>query len=291
MGPIEGYKRHTGGLRQDNRQENYHTERGFPIDNVLDGRIGASQQNLGYGDYRGPEDCWFLSSLNAIARTRRGAEIIKNSIHHFKDPKTGKDKIAVALQGVGMKWTFDMAYLRAQDDLSQGDPDVRAFEIAARSYRKQMHENRSFWSKAGMTNRHDFRTEVSGMSINNPLSQSEFTDEGLYYFASNKIIRNYADTSEGNYTEANGFDHDKRAVEAMLDRVTRNPDRYASTVSFSWEVGQIPRKHECTVVSADDRTVKLIDPNDSSKIVTVSRSEFMKNVHLMSMIDMESSQY
>lgn len=290
MDSIECRYRRGENTRHE-RPTSYSNDRGFPINSAFDGRIEASQQNLGSGSYRGPEDCWFLSSLNAIARTRAGAELIRNSLHYFKDPRTGRDKITVELQGVGLKWTFDREYLRAQDDLSQGDPDVKAFEIAARSYRREMLKNRSGWSGAGMTNRHNFRSEVGGGSIGNPLSQSKFTDEGLFYLAGNRTIRNYSEISSGDYTEENGFDHDKRAVDAMLNRVTNNPDRYAATVSFSRYVDGVPEKHECTVVSADDKTVRLINPNDSSKIVTVSRSKFMESVHLMSMIDMESRQY
>lgn len=284
MEPVDSCKhRHARNLRQNNRPANYSSERGLPINNALDGRIGASQQNIGSERYDDAGDCWFLSSLNAVARTRRGAEIIRNSLHYRGN------EVIVTLQGVGESYRFTREQISSRDDLSQGDPDVRAFEMAARAHRAYTIKHRS-WGQSLFGNNHDFKHDVGGGSKENPLRGSKFLDEGLFYLTGSRSIYNYGDTSRIEYNKSNGFTHNKNVIPTMLDDVTRNPARFGATVSFSDKVGDIPSHHECTVVSADDSTVKLINPNDSSRIVTVSRREFMKNVHLMSLIDMEARQ-
>lgn len=283
MDQIQACRHRRATTPRQSRPMNYSYERGLPINNLFDGIIGASQQNLGSGDYRGPEDCWFLSSLNAIARTRRGAEIIRNSLHYRGN------EVIVTLQGVGESYRFTREQIRSRDDLSQGDPDVRAFEMAAEAHRAYVIKHRS-WGQFTFGNRHDFRHDVGDGTEYNPLPESKFTDEGLAYLSANGKIYNYADTSEGDYTKANGFSHNKATIPAMLDVIASNPGRFAATVAFSRQVGEVPYKHECTVVSSDAENVRLINPNDSSKIITVKRSEFLKGVHLMSVIDMEPEQ-
>ena len=98
----------------------------------IDGKIGDFEQGS-------KGDCWLLSSIKALSRNPKGAEILKNAIS-----QDSCGNVTVTLKGakdkngnpVKIEMSSDELY-RAKDNLSSGDDDVIAIERAVDKYRRQ----------------------------------------------------------------------------------------------------------------------------------------------------------
>lgn len=107
--------------------------------NTLIGRINS---NCNYGTWPNGKidgdfsqsnvtgDCWLLASIKALAMSPKGLKILNDSIKVNDRDKT----VTVTLKGVGKSYTFDFYELAAARELSSGDLDVRAIEMAVNEY-------------------------------------------------------------------------------------------------------------------------------------------------------------
>lgn len=74
-------------------------------------------------------DCWLLAAIKAISLSPKGKEILENSI---KVASNGD--VTVTLQGPKRSYTFSEKEILANAQLSHGDLDVRALEMAVDRY-------------------------------------------------------------------------------------------------------------------------------------------------------------
>ncbi|MBQ3312110.1 hypothetical protein IJG72_08540 [bacterium] len=88
-----------------------------------DGSINAANQQGTTGD------CWLLASINAIASSPKGKQILDDSV-----TVNSNNTITVHLKGVNKTYTFTREELLGATELSTGDLDIRALEKAVEKY-------------------------------------------------------------------------------------------------------------------------------------------------------------
>ncbi|MCM1340057.1 MAG: hypothetical protein NC191_10335, partial [Muribaculaceae bacterium] len=95
-----------------------------PLRNQPNGIVADSDFNQGHTG-----DCWLLASIKGIANTPKGREILNNSVKVNTD-----GSVDVTLKGVGKTYHITRAELYGNTQLSNGDGDVRALEIAVEKF-------------------------------------------------------------------------------------------------------------------------------------------------------------
>ncbi|MEW5822561.1 MAG: C2 family cysteine protease [Cyanobacteriota bacterium] len=106
----------------------------------MPGEVGVNEQDGEIDFFRQGSigDCWFLAGIDAVAKDREGAKMIKDAIN--KSPNGGWD---VNFKGCPER-TFHVSDSELQQyaSWSKGDPDVRILEIAGNKWRK-MYQGRN----------------------------------------------------------------------------------------------------------------------------------------------------
>ena len=74
-------------------------------------------------------DCWLLASIKAISSRPKGLRILNDSIKVNND-----GSVTVTLKGVNKTYTISKEELESNIQLSRGDGDIRALEIAVNKY-------------------------------------------------------------------------------------------------------------------------------------------------------------
>ncbi len=78
-------------------------------------------------------DCWLVAGISAILECKGGKEVIENLLDY--DEKTGN--VTVNLKGFNKKYTITAEEIKNFNQLSIGDGDIRAIEIALDRYLKE----------------------------------------------------------------------------------------------------------------------------------------------------------
>ena len=222
---------------------------------------GANQGSTG--------DCWFLASLHGAADNEEMNEVIKsmveidenNKIYTIKLP--GREPIA---------FTFDE--IKRAGELSNGDYDVRAFEMAVRQAMAEYGEG------------------VSGGNIGDFLTVLLGKVDGLDFGKMGSS--NY---SELIYTWFNDMNNDQLSQEDILKQIKSGDYLlYASARNESYAKyikvtdmdgnpieGGFIAKHAYTIVSADDDYVYLINPHNGEQQIRISVSDFKNYIGYQSL--------
>lgn len=194
-------------------------------------------------------DCWLLAAIKALAMSEKGLEILNNSIRVLPDKS-----VEVTLKGVGKTYHISRQELNNSKELSTGDADVRAIEIAMDRYIKEeggirggvdLRRNRSFVAYNALTgkgNRNSF-SDTFGR-----IPDKIFTDSQIDNFNKPNHVATVSSSNGSTTTEA--FCNGKKI--------------------------QLYKKHAYAVKGSDSKNVYLVNPHDTSKVITVTRSDFKK---------------
>lgn len=169
-------------------------------------------------------DCWLISSIMALALQPEGKKILEDSIKVNAD-----GSVTVTLKGVNKSYTFSAAEINGNNNLSQGDMDVRVIEMAVDNY---------FYEQRGINTRLDIngndphlafqilagkngRTFASHLfsSIGDRLFDSKITEEQIRDF--NK--ENHVATVSNNRYEELKID-DKTTLLSMHEYLVKRSD-------------------------------------------------------------------
>ena len=74
-------------------------------------------------------DCWLIASIKALANSPKGLKMLNDSVKVNKD-----GSVTVTLKGVNKTYTFTKEEINGNTQLSTGDLDVRAIEMAFDKY-------------------------------------------------------------------------------------------------------------------------------------------------------------
>ncbi|OGI00229.1 MAG: hypothetical protein A2Y25_00140 [Candidatus Melainabacteria bacterium GWF2_37_15] len=236
----------------------------------IDGEIGDFQQGR-------TDDCWLLTGLKATAQAKAGVEKIKNSISKDKDGNyvvtfDGKEKVTVS----------EEEFLSDKNKhLSAGDPDAKLFEIATR----KLKDNSNILNK--------IKSLFGNDSIN-----GGFAYKMIHALTGTSPSKSYA--ADDSFSSELGKEHEKIFADLEKQQKQGNLVIYASSYynepgsgKVSFGSGQTNKNildtHAYTVNSIDSKnnTITLLDPNDTSKPITLSYQEFLDNFHYLMTTDLD----
>lgn len=225
----------------------YKSEKQIDVNGKIDQEF--SQGNTG--------DCWLLAAIKALSINSKGLEILNNSLKVNSD-----GSVTVHLKGVNKTYTITREELENSTELSRGDGDVRAIEIAVNKYLREDYK----------TNNGEDASIVSNHAI---VAYYILTGKGDHFFP----IGSEADRwvhPEFYGEEINDELIDKFNTPDRIVCVTaQGKDKIAlSNSSNSQNSIVLSTNHAYTVVRADSEYVYLINPWDTSKEIRIDRKTF-----------------
>jgi hypothetical protein len=193
-------------------------------------------------------DCWLLSSIKALANNEIGRKILDDSLKLDENGNT-----IVTLKGVGKSYTITPEELKGNVQLSSGDGDVRAIEIAVDKY---------FYEERGVNGSLD----ING---NNPtIAFSMLTGQG----ASN-VAQQFAGYAEARFSDSqiDNFNNPKH-IAVVSSQKDIKKTTYEDPITK--KEGTLYCMHAYAVKGSDKDNVYVINPWDSEKIDSVPRKKF-----------------
>lgn len=208
-------------------------------------------------------DCWLLAVIKAISLKEKGLKTLNDSISVDKN-----GNVSVYLKGVHKKYTFSKTEIESRRDLSRGDLDVRAIEMAVERYIKETgagdltnnsyslngnHETFAYKLLLGTYGAYQSEEERKN-AYKTPLSSIS----GRNIQFNNSLLEDFNNPNKIYCVSACG---DKETI-----ILSDNEDSNAVLMT----------DHAYTVVKSDAKYVYLINPHNSAEIFEVEREQFLK---------------
>jgi len=200
-------------------------------------------------------DCWLLSAVNSLSFSQSGQKLIddmleygeKNATVHiyFKDYNISQEEYLDAL--------IDGNY-------AKGDGDMIILELAIGKMRSDIKDSKLVLPKVDNSDNIDKENILCG----------GLSSEAMYYLTGNIIEE--------------GFEPDKK--EELLDDFIQSDGAKTLNAGFAEdkelidlndETVQIYSNHVYSVKTADNESVSIVDPHDSSKEIPLNRADFLAN--------------
>lgn len=220
------------------------------FDTKVNGKIDQNYQQGKTGD------CWLLAAIKGISRNPKGLKILNDSI---KVNQNGT--VTVHLKGVDKTYTISQKEIDNATELSSGDGDVRALEIAVNRYLREEYKEKD-GEKASV----DGNYMLTAYKI--------FTGKDhfmpLYSKGDHWINPEW-------YGEEPISDEliDKFNKKDQITCVSAHGNKKDIPVSTSLNTkGVLTKNHAYTVTSADQKYVYLINPWDTATELKVDRKTF-----------------
>lgn len=192
-------------------------------------------------------DCWLIATITAIRNNPKLKEQLEGQISKDID-----GNITVFLKGINKSYKISKEELKGATELSSGDLDVRAIEIAVRKYLVE-----SNWHNGNITSRNlagDDPNKAIGIILGTKPSDNKVD-----------IIKKLM---KGNAT---------CIVSAKENTTFKSGDIDGADFLYT--------KHAYTAVNADEKYVYLINPHDTSKQIKISHKLFLNFFKECIMVD------
>lgn len=210
-------------------------------------------------------DCWLLAAIKSISMKEKGQKALNDSI---KIDKNGD--VTVTLKGGHKSYKFTQKEIAARTDLSRGDMDVRAIEMAVDQYIKDM----------GCGDLTNYRFSING-------NHTTFAYKLLLgtfnaYDSEEKCKQESMMNINQFYSrEVKKIKFDNKKIDSFNDKnkifcVSTHTMKKDVKLSFDSDSSAIlTRNHAYSVVKSDKKFVYLINPSDSSKTFKITREQFI----------------
>lgn len=220
------------------------------------GKIDADFEQWNTGN------CWLLASIKSIVSSPKGLELLNNSI------KVNSDKsVTVHLKGIHKKYTFPLVDIIGNKQMSTGDLDVRAIELAVEKYLEEYDNIAGFETGEGHHAYVAYRILLGigewKPKTQEPSKRNEITDDLIDKVNNSNIIMNVS---------AHGCE--------KKDIIIQDCDGSS---------GIITRNHCYSVIRADKEFVYLVNPWDTSVELKITRQEFKDFFNDVSMADLSTN--
>lgn len=204
-------------------------------------------------------DCWLLSGLQALSMTKEGKELLDKSIKIDE-----KGNATVTLSNVGKTYTITARDLKCSNELSTGDTDFRALEIAVdRYFREAMPDGIA--DIDGNTSAKAFEVLVGSDNIKsayNPRSLAMMIDD----------------------VRLNGM-QGRAGVTGLAGNI--DPSNIVATNEKGERV-KVYNGHAYTLKNADKNYVYLINPHNSASTIKISRNQYLSKFSVLSIVDLNN---
>jgi len=228
-----------------NRSDTLKTEVPARPNGKLDGTF--KQGNTG--------DCWLLSGIQSLSMTPEGKAVLEKSVK-----VDAQGNATVKLNGVGKTYKITARDLKCSNELSTGDTDIRALEIAMdRYFREELPD--------GMA-------DIDGNTISKAFEL--LGDPNKTQVAYNQNVQQVI-----SYIQQTGM-KGKASVTGMAGNVDpRNID----ATNEKGEKVKVYNAHAYSVKGADSNYVYLINPHDTSSTIKIPLQQYLAKFNLISITD------
>ena len=202
-------------------------------------------------------DCWLLAGIQSLAMTPQGKKLLDNAV---KVDKNGN--ATVTLKGVGKKYTVTARDLKCSNELSTGDTDVRALEIAMDRYFRE-----------SVTAEEYSQADIDGNSVG----------KGLALLGDPSKTKEYAgqrEVAQGIVSLANSGMKGKAAVTGMSGNID---PRDIKAYDENGKRVQVYNAHSVQEIALDGIT--LVNPHDTSHTLKMSLEDYIKHFNLLGVTD------
>ena len=229
------------------------------------GTIGAAKQGSA-------GDCYLLSSINALSYTKKGAEIIKNSLEYDKDGTT------VHLKGAGDYYISNKELNRAKGSrlYAKGDDDLLILELATQKVRDDILSDR-FILPQDVPKEMGYSSLEKSSHLFKPSIKAGNEIEPMYYITGKvgtvvktpeqitSVLNKFIQNKGQDYALCTSFKPIKSIDGTDMWRIYDSEGKIATLYS----------EHSYAVKSADENTVTIVNPHDSSKNITLTKDSFL----------------
>ncbi len=191
-------------------------------------------------------NCWWGGATISTANNEEGSKIIENSL------KYDGDTVTVKLPGMKAPYTFSVSWLKGETHLSKGDIDLRALEAAVERHALE----------------YGLKDPTSG--------EMQYTIDGSYTSLAFELLtgRKTKDVTPSK-SNLRRLSKDKTAVMTAQVNTDTKTKYVASKVSDRSQT-PVVSGHAYSVQKITDKEVFIINPWDSSEILSMPIDEFSK---------------
>lgn len=205
----------------------------------------------------GVGDCWFLASIKALSMKPKGLQILNDSLK-----VDDKGNVTVHLKGVNKTYTISREEIENARELSTGDADVRALEIAVNRYLREDYKEKN-----------GERASFDGNHAN--MAYRILTGKGEHFFP----IGSRGDTLVNPEYYGDGMDEDLLDSFNKKDRIVCVSSGSGTNMNISCAGNNqnvtLYSGHAYTVSRTDSKYVYLINPWDTSVEIPIERKDFL----------------
>ncbi len=201
-------------------------------------------------------DCWLLAGIKSLSMTPEGKKILDNAV---KVDQNGN--AVVTLKGVGKKYTVTARDLKCSNELSTGDTDVRALEIAMDRYFRETVPDGS--------------ADIDGNTVGKALKLLGDPNKTQELAGARGV---YAGV---NYLYQSGMKN-KAAVTGMSGNI--NPNDIVAHNEKGEKV-KMYNAHAYSIKSVSANSITLINPHDTSHTITMSMEQYLTHFNLIGITD------
>ncbi|MBQ6516633.1 hypothetical protein IJI31_05580 [bacterium] len=193
--------------------------------------------------------CSILATIIALSRTPKGKEILKETVIDNKD-----GTVTVALKGAGKSYTFTQKEINNNTQLSHGDFETRAIELAFSQYFEE-------------TEQKDIDEGVMASKVYALLTGNK---DGTKY--------------QSQVTKADIENFNKE--NCIITCVTTKEEYDTEATNSKGEFEEIITDHAYTVIKSDENYVYLINPHDTTETIKVPISDFIVRFNSIATLDL-----
>ena len=208
------------------------------------------------------DDCWLLAAIKALAMQPKGLKILNDSIKVDDKNQT----VTVTLKGPNKSYKFTFSELNAATELSSGDGDIRAIEMAVNKYFKEEGSVRGQPDINGNYEHVAYRI-LTGKGGKNWFSDTFGRFPDIWFTDSQ--IDNFNKTNRVTCV-GRTLGKDKEALATMNDGI----------------IVKLSTLHAYAVKGSDKEYVYLVDPRYTSTVLCVSREVFKDFFNQMDQFDL-----
>lgn len=204
-------------------------------------------------------DCWLLAGIQSLAMTPQGKKMLDNAVKVDK-----KGNATVTLKGVGKKYTVTSRDLKCSNELSTGDTDVRALEIAMDRYFRE-----------SVTAEQDSRADIDGNSVGKALALLGDPNKTVEFMGQRNVAK-------GIVALADRGMKGKAAVTGMSGNI--DPSDIKAFDERGKKV-QVYNAHAYSIQEIAVDGITLINPHDTSHTLKMSLEDYIKHFNLLGVTD------
>jgi len=203
-------------------------------------------------------DCWLLAGIKGLSMTKEGKTVLENAIK-----PDGKGNVDVTFKGIGKTYKITARDLKGSNELSSGDSDIRALEIAMdRHFRETLPDGVADINENSVSKAFEL------------LADPKKTKSAQGYDGVSQIIDEIQKTGMKGKASVTGMSGDIDPTD--IDAVNENGDFV-----------EMYTCHAYTLKGVDKEYAYLINPHNSSETIKIPLEQYKEKFNLLSLTDVK----